>query len=150
MQASVFGDLENLSNEELAEVIQTPSLYQELCAHFLGKFQTLRGVQVGRTANWHSCQVGFVASRHSNLWCSALGTALGQPCDFRVRSGCLSACLMLLVVRSITAQVYSAGEDCFQEGECCHGSKADKAGRRASSSGSRHSALQVRITILWL
>ena len=63
MQASVFGDLENLSNEELAEVIQTPSLYQELCAHFLGKFETLRGVQVGWTATRHSRQDKSMASK---------------------------------------------------------------------------------------
>ena len=65
MQASVFGDLENLSNEELAEVIQTPSLYQELCAHFLGKFETLRGVQVGRIAIWYFCQDDSMASRRA-------------------------------------------------------------------------------------
>ena len=83
MQASVFGDLENLSNEELAEVIQTPSLYQELCAHFLGKFQTLRGVQVGRTANWHSCQDGSwhpgIQVHGAQPWaqlCADIGAAL--------------------------------------------------------------------------
>ena len=88
MQASVFGDLENLSNEELAEVIQTPSLYQELCAHFLGKFETLRGVQVGRRATSCFCQILWFHGNPGGLYCMWLSLehssvpSSGQPCDF--------------------------------------------------------------------
>lgn len=94
MQASVFGDLENLSNEELAEVIQTPSLYQELCAHFLGMFETSRGVQVGQTATRHFCQDSSMVPWHPGvpecMWLRLEHGCVpnsGQPCDFIIAVG---------------------------------------------------------------